>query len=113
MMLAQPVAPDPVPPAQPVEYDSDEDEVSIHEILFGSADNASAKGWAPEHQAQYTYVGAGPPAAPRRPFMPYSPQQQPFMPPANALFMRAPFAPEPAAAVEAPAAAVEAEPAAA
>ena len=109
MMLAQPVAPDPVPPAQPVEYDSDEDEVSIHEILFGSADNASAKGWASEHQAQYTYVGAGPPAAPRRPFMPYSPQQQPFMPPANALFMRAPFAPEPVAAVEAPAAAVEAK----
>jgi hypothetical protein len=109
-MLAQPVAPDPVPPAQPVEYDSDEDEVSIHEILFGTADNASAKGWASEHQAQYTYVGAGPPAAPQRTFMQYSPQQQLFMPPSNALFMRAPLtAPEPVAAVEAPAAAVEAK----
>ena len=100
LLYPQPVAPYTVPPA-PAEYvdddnDSDADEVNIHEILFGSAVTASAKGWASEHQAQYTFVGGtGVPAAPRRTFMQYSPQQQPFMPPSNALFMRAPFAPEP------------------
>ena len=51
-MYPQPMAPYTAPPA---EYndddDSDADEVNIHEILFGSAVTASAKGWASEHQA--------------------------------------------------------------